>query len=182
MKQQGFFQTKMKREHGGRISEGKRRGRRPLNSRLSLHITLKSHHALGRRSLFRHKKMILVVMKKTARHFEVKVYNYAICGNHLHLLLKGHDRRSLQNFFRVFAGHTAQNILALHPLQARAGGAPEKAKGCAKNQRKFWSFLLYSRQVSWGREFKKVSEYIERNVLELLKLVAYRRLPAKDTG
>ena len=117
-------------------------------------------------------------MRKAARLFNVKVYEYAIQGNHLHLLIKGPDRESLQNFFRVFAGHTAQNILKLHPLKPKElhtfterGGAHTK-KGCKKNQRKFWSYLLYSRVVSWGRDFKNVARYIEKNTREALRLVA----------
>lgn len=112
-------------------------------------------------------------MRKAARRFRVKVYEHAVCGNHLHLLVKGFDRESIQNFFRVFAGHTAQNILRECPRPAKpAGGAPQ---GCRKNQRKFWSYLLYSRVVSWGREFRTVANYVRKNVLEALHLIAYER-------
>src|SRR5438105_1069511 len=102
---------KLKREHGGSLSVGKRRGFRPLNPKLSLHITLKSEHALGSRSLFRHKKLILAIKNKAARRFNVRVYNYASAGNHLHLLIKGQSRENIQNFLRVFSGHIAQGIL-----------------------------------------------------------------------
>ncbi len=177
------FLPRSKKEHGGSLSVGKRRVLRPMSSKYSLHITLKSHHAIGGRCLFKHKKMILRMMRKSSRLFQVKVYSYAVCGNHLHLLIKGPDRFRLQNFFRVFAGHTAQNILKLCPLREIAGGAPQSQKkiasgrkmGCAKNQRKFWSFLTYSRVVTWGREFKTVCQYIERNVLETLNIIAYKR-------
>ena len=117
-------------------------------------------------------------MRHAARLFEVRIYEYAICGNHLHLLIKGPDRESLQNFFRVFAGHTAQKILKICPFPKERGGAPHQKKtypsGCKKNQRKFWSYLLYSRMVSWGREFKIVFRYIRQNTLEALNLIAYK--------
>ncbi len=177
------FLPRSKKEHGGSLAVGRRRSYRPMSSRHSLHVTLKSKHAIGGRCLFKHKKMILRMMRKSSRLFQVKVYNYAICGNHLHLLIKGPDRLSLQNFFRVFAGHTAQNILKIAPLKPTGGGAPsssqnerrneEGKEACAKNQRKFWSFLVYSRVVTWGREFKTVSSYIDRNVLETLNIIAY---------
>lgn len=166
-----------KKQHGGSLSVGKRRSYRPMNPKLSLHITLKSRHAVGGRCLFRHKKMIMMIKQKASRLFGVKVYNYAIAGNHLHLLIKGPDRESLQNFFRVFAGHTAQNILKSCPLPKPAGGAPASSRSkskCRKNQRRFWSYLLYSRIVTWGREFKIVDQYIERNILETLHLIAYQ--------
>lgn len=132
--------------------------------------------------------MIQSVMRKASRLFHVKVYEHAVCGNHLHVLVKGYDRESLQNFFRVFAGHTAQNILRDCPLpvaNAKAGGAPpatarvggRRKGGCRKNRRKFWSYLIYSRVVTWGREFRAVKNYIQRNTLEALHLIAYERKP-----
>lgn len=182
--------TKRACEHGGSWAVNKRRAFRPMNPRLTLHITLKSQHAVGGRCLFRHKKVILRVMRKAQKLFHIKVYEYAFAGNHMHLLVKGFDRESLQNFFRVFAGHTAQGILKVCPLPKSscqgstklAGGAPTKGEKegrkrkiepCKKNQRRFWSFLLYSRLVSWGREFKNVMNYIEKNTLETLKIIAY---------
>ena len=146
---------------------------------------MKSYHAIGARSLFRHKKLILGLIKKNALKFHVKVYEYAIQGNHLHLLIKAQSREGLQNFFRVVAGHAAQRILKEHPLSLKdlelkqsAGGAPtkdeKKTKACKKNQRKFWSYLLYSRIVTWGREFKAVISYIQKNELELLQIIAYQ--------
>jgi hypothetical protein len=72
----------------------------------------------------------------------------------------------------VLAGHIAQNILRHRPLDATEIQVP--AKGCRKNQRKFWSLLIYSRVISWGREFRTVSDYILQNTLEVLCLIAYR--------
>jgi putative transposase len=168
--------SKTQKQHGGSLAVRKRRSKRPLNIKQSHHITMKSHHAIGQRSLFKHKKMILKLIQKYSQKFRVKVYEYAIQGNHIHLLVKAMTRFELQNFFRVIAGHTAQRILKDHPLKQSAGGAPgvaENKRGCAKNQRKFWSYLLYSRIVTWGREFKTVVRYIQRNTLELLQVIAY---------
>jgi len=59
----------------------------------------------------------------------VKVYNYALAGNHLHLLIKGSSREEIQNFFRVFAGHAAQRILKDFPLTKTVeGGCPHQNK------------------------------------------------------
>lgn len=189
-KQLSFFpKKKQRREHGGSLAVGKRRSARPLNLKQTHHITMKSHHAIGAKSLFRHKKMILGLFKKFSIRFNVKVIEYAIQGNHMHLLVKAQNREGLQNFFRVIAGHSAQKILQKSPLvQAvnhHAGGAPargvgkdkvlkNKRQGCKKNQRRFWSYLLYSRIVSWGRDFQAVVSYIQKNTLELLQVIAYQ--------
>jgi REP element-mobilizing transposase RayT len=170
--------SRAKKEHGGSLAVGKRRATRPLNIKQSQHITLKSIHAVGPRSLFRHKKLILSLMKKNSVRFQVKIYEYAIQGNHIHLLVKAYSREGLQNFFRVLAGHSAQRILKDHPIRQERGGAPvqegQRKTGCKKNQRMFWSYLVYSRVVSWGREFKTVTTYIQKNTLELLQIIAYQ--------
>ena len=149
-----------------------------MSIKQSHHITLKSIHAVGPRSLFRHKRLILSLMKKNSVHFQVKIYEYAIQGNHIHLLVKAQSREGLQNFFRVIAGHSAQRILKEFPLKKSEGGAPkqgeQKVAGCKKNQRVFWSYLVYSRVVSWGREFKTVTAYIQKNTLEILQIIAYQ--------
>jgi REP element-mobilizing transposase RayT len=198
-----------KKEHGGIHSFGRRRSRRPLTTKEPLHVTLRSDFAKGSRSLLRHRPLINYVIKKASKRFDVRVYQKAICGNHIHLLIRGRCRTDIQNFFRVVAGHIAQGILREFPLleseranaclsvsvtEEKAGGAPEsrkggapskpekteKPKGCAKNQRKFWALLIYSRVVTWGREYKTVTNYILKNILEALNLIAYT--PRKSRG
>ena len=178
MQQKSFIKS-AKREHGGLWSINSRRSRRPMNMKTPLHITLRSELAYGPRSLMKHQNLIRRVMRKAASRFTVKVCEYAICGNHLHLLLKSNYGIDIQNFFRVLAGHIAQRILDEHPLTSKErGGAPGISdgarKGCAKNQRKFWGLLLYSRVVTWGREFRSVTKYILQNTLEALHIIPYQ--------
>ena len=109
-----------KREHGGSLTVGQRRSRRPLDLKQSLHVTLKSHCAFGGRCLFRHKKMIRSVLLRSAQRFNIRIYNQAIASNHIHLSIRGKTREDIQNFFRVFAGHTAQQILKEAPQRAQA--------------------------------------------------------------
>jgi REP element-mobilizing transposase RayT len=172
-KQLSFFPPTSK-EHGGIHSYKKRRSRRALSTKHSLHITLRSNLAVRQRSLLSNQAIVRKVLKKASSLFQVKVYRYAICGNHLHLQIRGTHREDIQNFFRVFAGHTAQEILKKFPLPKLAGGAPQKSQLCKKNQRKFWDLLIYSRILSWGREYKTVANYILQNTLEALNLIAYK--------
>lgn len=183
MKQQDFFKPTRK-DHGGINSLGTRRSRRPLSTKNPLHLTLRSDFAYGRRSLLKHKVLITYIGKKFSRRFGVRIYRQAICGNHLHLLIRGTHRIGLQNFFRVFAGHIAQEILGTAPLtkaeKAIGRGSAlldqnsKSQSGCRKNQRKFWALLTYTRVVSWGREFNTVAKYILQNTLEALMIIAYR--------
>ena len=171
MKQLEFFTTaQRKKEHGGAHSIGRRRGRRPLSTKHGLHVTLRSELAVGARSLLKHRTLIEAILKKNIARFQISRYQFALCGNHLHLLIRGRIREQIQNFFRVFAGHVAQQILNLLPLAPHE--TPPKI-GCEKNRRKFWKLLIYSRVVSWGRDFKRVTNYIYQNTLEALFLIAY---------
>lgn len=188
MKQTSFL-PKQRREHGGILAIGKRRSRRPLNLKQPIHLTLRSDLAKGRRSLMSHRLTVEKVLLKASKRFHIRIYEKAICGNHLHLLVKGQTREDLQNFFRVIAGHIAQEILREFPLQpfekTKRGGASgqiTKKPKHPKNQRKFWSLLLYTRIVTWGREYKAVKKYIIQNVNEALGLIKYKKRKSRFVG
>lgn len=174
MRQTSFF-PRARRDHGGILSLHKRRSRRPLTTKQALHVTLRSDLATGSRSLLNHRHLVRSVIIKAQRLFHVRVYEYAVCGNHLHCLIRGRSRTDLQNFFRVFAGHLAQQILAAWPLSPDEEQKQQSTqRGCRKNRRRFWALLIYSRIVTWGREFNHVRRYIVQNTLEALCKIAYR--------
>jgi hypothetical protein len=131
--------------------------------------------------------MIRRIIHKYSAKFRVRVYQTAICGNHIHSIVLGKTRPELQNFLRVVAGQIAQEILRLYPLQkneARAFTGSSKGTAHPKNQRSFWSVTIYSRIVSWGQEFKIVMAYVLQNTKEALGLVAYkeRKRPGKKNS
>jgi len=80
----------------------------------------------------------------------------------------------------VVAGHIAQEILHVCPLTQheieKRGGAPHKRKPHAKNRRKFWSTLIYSRIVAWGKDFYRVTLYVMQNSLEALGIIPYKNI------
>lgn len=172
MKQKNFFKASAS-SHGGSLSVGKRRSRRSIHTKNSLHIVLRSEIATGSRSLMKNSQLVRRITLKASKRFNVQVYEKAICGNHLHLLIRGKSKVDVQNFFRVLAGHIAQEILRQFPLSDKERGGAPKEKGCLKNRRKFWSVLLFSRVVGWGRDFANVSSYVIQNTLEVLKLIPY---------
>ena len=106
------------------------------------------------------------------KRFNIRVYETAIVANHIHLLIKGFSRNDIQNFFRVVGGHIAQEILRIYPLLecetlSRGGAQPKK-------ENKFWKSRIYSRVVTWGREYLTVRRYVVQNTLEALNLIAYK--------
>lgn len=162
MRQLNFFKTNQLKEHGGSLSLGKRKSRRPLTIKTPIHLVLKSDFALGARSLLRHRPLIEKIIKNAKNRFNVKVYEFAIVSNHIHLLIKGQTRLELQNFFRVVAGHIAQEVLRRHPIEENE-----------KKGNKFWNSRVYSRIVSWGREYLSVRKYVIQNTLEALRIISY---------
>jgi REP element-mobilizing transposase RayT len=177
MRQLSFFPPPQL-EHGGVLSVGRRRSRRVLATKRSLHVALRSDFATQEKSLLKHSGIVVSTLRKAARLFHIRIYKFALCGNHLHILMLGKHRDDIQNFFRVFAGHTAQMILARCPITPNERRQHQEQhgqpKGCLKNQRKFWRYLTYSRIISWGRQFARVSSYIIQNTLEALNVIAYR--------
>ena len=163
-----------RKEHGGTFSLGKRRKQRPLSLKKPLHLILRSDFAYGSRSLLRHRPLIEKVIAKAKKRFTIRVYEMAIVSNHIHILIKGRTRQDLQNFFRVVAGHIAQELLCQFPVlqseRAKQGGAL-KTRG---KENKFWQTRIYSRIVSWGREYLHVKEYVVQNALEALGLIPYK--------
>jgi putative transposase len=164
-------------EHGGELSKNKRKSRRPLNPKKASHVTLRSEFARGERQLLRNSKLIDNILRRSALRFQIRIHQKAICSNHIHLLVKGKRRIDLQNFFRVVAGHIAQELLKKYPLNdyelAKRGNA----------QRRFWGLLIYSRIVNWGRDFRNVANYVIQNIKEALGLTPYKeRARRLNTG
>ena len=165
---------RQKLEHGGVLAIQKRKEKRTISIKKPMHLVLRSDKAKGQRSLLKNKPLVLKLLRLYSKKFAVRVYEIAICGNHIHCLVKGSNRKQLQNFFRVFPGQIAQEILQHHPLKpteekAFTGGTHPK------NQKTFWSLLLYSKLLSWGREYLSTKNYIIRNTMEALGLIAYVR-------
>lgn len=101
------------------------------------------------------------IIEKHALKNNVRVYEYANAGNHLHLLIRVKRRDDYQRFIRSITG-----------LIARA------VKGCQKGnplKKKFWDARPFTRIVSFsGDQFRKVKMYLARNRMEALGFVRYQ--------
>lgn len=168
-------------EHGGSFANRKRRARRPLNTNNPVHLVLKSDNAIGRRSLKSNRGIVLRALGRYSKHFGIKIYEKAVCGNHIHCVVRSRSRTSMQNFCRVFAGQIAQEILRQHPYSAeelRLHHYRRKKKQepprHPKNRRTFWTSLVYTRIVRWGFDFRNVLNYVVRNFLETERIIPYK--------
>ena len=79
-------------EHGGDLRRGCRKLERPVSTRRPMHIVLSSRRARGSWSLRKHDRVVRDVMRRMARRFDVRVYDFANVGSHLHLVVFRGDR------------------------------------------------------------------------------------------
>lgn len=134
--------------HGGEHSIGKRKGARPLVTKRPMHLVLRAEAAKGSWFLLRQANARLVKEKIAyfSKRWDVRIYEWANGGTHLHLLVKGRTREGLKNFMRALSGSLAMAVTG-----AKKGSALGK---------RFWDLLLFTRVVEWGRAFRAARAYI----------------------
>ena len=149
-------------EHGGEIASGRRKLARPFDPKRPLHLVLRAERARGQWSLLRteNRRVVNEILVRAARANGVRIHEQGNSGNHLHLLVRARSRSGFQNFTRTIGA-----------LIARAVTGAKKGNPVGK----FWDELIYSRVVAWGRDFRRVANYVVINELEGLGVGSYRK-------
>ena len=80
-------------EHGGDVGRGRRKLEQPVSTRRPMHLVLTSHRARGPWSLRKHDRVVRDVLRRMARRFAIRIYDFANVGSHLHLVLREPNRR-----------------------------------------------------------------------------------------
>jgi REP element-mobilizing transposase RayT len=165
-KNQLSFLPDIKLIHGGTTRAGQRKIARPIDPKRPMHVVLKSTRARAELSLLhpRNAKRVQAETIRLGNYYGVRVYQYANAGNHLHVLISGKTRKTIQNFMKALSAR-----LALLVTGARKG----KAFG------KFWDSTFFSRVVNWGRDFTGMRFYVLKNELEAEGWVEHDRTPRK---
>jgi REP element-mobilizing transposase RayT len=101
--------------------------------------------------LRKHDRTVRDVLRRMARRFEVRIYDFANVGSHLHIVLRARRREGFQGFLRSFAGVVARRIM---------GAERGRQRG------RFFDGLAWSRVVSWGRDYWGLRHYVFRNQIE----------------
>jgi REP element-mobilizing transposase RayT len=147
------------REHGHEIRKGKRKLARPFSPKLPLHLVFRATQAKASYSLLtaKNRKLIERLLYRYASLYRIKIYRFQNVGNHLHVLAQTQQknytlaRKDLNAFLRRFSGEAAMAIA--HGKKGAAFG-------------RFWDELVYSRIVTWGREFEAIKTYFIKNLFE----------------
>lgn len=152
MKQQRLFKVSEKSFGGDLFTKRKGRGPRPLDTKNTMHLVLRSTQAVGAKSFTRHRELIRALLARFAAKCGIQVIRHANVGNHLHVHLKLRTRQTWRKFIRAVTAAIA----------VRIGG---KGRWAAKTKR-FWDRRPFTRVVIGGRAVKALKAYIEVNQLE----------------
>lgn len=142
---------------------------RPISTKESMHVVLKSSRANGSLSMLNHKhsKFVSRTIHFQAKKFLIHIHNFANVGNHIHILIKVNNRECFKNFLRAIAGLIAKYILG----RKRSG------------KEKFWDQRPFSRIVFWKKDFIGVQKYVIQNFNEAMGFIPYlpRKKPPKTS-
>ncbi len=126
-----------------------------FSSKKAIHLVFKSEIAYGwvAWSMLRtHNKIYIEKLaQELSEKYQIKIYQMANVGNHIHLLIKCGSRENYIKFLREFPSK-----IALYIAKSRKGAS----------QGKFWSEKIFSRLVHWGKDFSHCSFYLLENIIE----------------
>ncbi len=151
---------KKKTEYGGeylKTREG-RSGGRPLSTKSTMHIVLRSTKATGTKSFYRFRVPITEILTKFSERYGVKIVTFANAGNHLHLQIKLSNRYAYFKFIRAVTAAIAMKVGGHNRWSVNS--AP------AKSDRKFWDRRPFSRVVESFKAYLNLKDYIRINQLE----------------
>jgi hypothetical protein len=137
--------------HGGEASKGKRKSARPFDRKKAIHVTLRASRATREWSMLarKHKGFVYLEGDRIACESQVKLYRIVNVGNHLHLVVKARSRGDFQRFLRILTGKIAMLVTGAKKGQPLA--------------QRFWDLLAHTKLIEWGRQFAKLSRYMEKN-------------------
>lgn len=128
---------------GGQLLKGNAREARPIDTKLPLHVVLRSHGKVSLRSpsLYRH---VSEMVERTAKTYGVRIYEWANVGNHLHLLVRVTKRQLWSAFIRALTGKIA--------------------RAAKKTKERFWIYKPFTRVIKgWQKAFRSVRDYVTLN-------------------
>jgi len=136
---------------GGHLKNSHAKTKRPLESKLPIHLCLRSNLSLFR--LPKNYRKVNETVANICRKHGVKIYEYANVGNHIHLLIRIPSVRRWAAFIRELTGRLAQIAQGL--------------KLSEKGVEQFWKQRPFTRIVrGWQKTYKIAKEYIQLNQLE----------------
>jgi REP element-mobilizing transposase RayT len=154
------FIEKRQRFFGGCLLRSHPKEARPLSTKEPVHIVLKSEWAIGPSSLLQHADFVDRTIRAWAKKCGVKIYELVNVGNHLHLVVVLTKLSLYRKFIRTITA-----LIARHVGQRNrgVGRATQSGKDKMENHFQFWLARPYTRIVAWGRDWKNILKYMQKN-------------------
>lgn len=151
---------KQNKSYGGELLKTRkgRSGPRPLATKDTMHLVLRSSKAVGEQSFKRPKNAARIrqIVNKFAFKYGVKIISLANVGNHLHFHIKLTNRFTYRPFIRAITSAIAMAVTGAsrwNPLKMQA-------------KDRFWDYRPFTRVVQSFRAFLNLKDYIQINKLE----------------
>jgi len=160
MKQMSFgFLQDYKKEFGGSLLSGKRKKQRPLSIKAPIHLIIKA----DQKGIFSPSNQSLdKLIRKTARQFDMHLYDLAINWSHIHFLIRIKSRQDYVAFIRALTSLITQGVKRSRPQLTKI-------------------FILrpFTRILKWGRDLKGVFNYFKLNQMESFGLILRQKVHSK---
>jgi REP element-mobilizing transposase RayT len=158
--EQKYFKNFSDRFGGSERKTRRSRQFRPLSTKFSMHLILKSEHARGAWSFLagKNKQKIKSLITDCAVKYGVKVLSAANVGNHLHLHIKIHRRWQYIRFIRVLTAKIAFAVTGANKFKPILNSAGQKIS--------FWTQRPLTRFVHSWKDFLSLKDYIQINTYE----------------
>ena len=173
--------------YGGTDSEGERKIRRPLHPKYPVHLVLKSSLAKGQKSFLEPKnaRFIAAELQRWSKKHGLSVLEWENVGNHLHLVLRFKDPKSVGRFLKVFCARISMRWLetkkgrsgvdVLRGTHEKNASREKEAAGARSSEvahperTRFWDATPFSRIVFERlREGFGLVRYLRKNHFESL--------------
>lgn len=127
---------------------------RPISTKNTMHLMLKSQNAKGSWSFLTpsNKRIVSHLIRKHADRNGVQIQSFANVGNHLHIMLKVRSVILYKRFVRALSGSIALKITGANKTRKLNG--------------KFWTQTPFTRFVHGLRDFLGLKDYFEINKIE----------------
>lgn len=150
-----LFKDEPKAYGGSLLKKRKgRQGHRPLDTKNTMHLVLRSSHAKAGWS-FRvgdNPKKVSAILKRFARKYGVQLLAVANVGNHIHIHMKLGHRMGYKPFIRAVTAAIAMAITGMSRWK--------------KLEIKFWDLRPYTRVVLGREAWLHLTKYLRINQLE----------------
>ncbi len=155
-----YFKNFSDRFGGSERKTRRSRQFRPLSTKFSMHLILKSDRARGAWSFLagRNKLKIKSLIAECAEKYGVQVLSAANVGNHIHLHIKLARRWQYIRFIRVLTAKIAFAVTGANKFKPILNSAGEKIS--------FWTQRPLTRFVHSWKDFLNLKDYVQINTFE----------------